>query len=215
MPNLYRGGIIQFLDSVWVADWTPPSSGWHESKNWIIPCLSIYRCHNMTNWYNVHWIAGMRRSTGKPSYHNWLKQEKELKQSRMIKQQQEEGHSQGQTQDADSPSLMPHTDSQGEEENSSITNKHSENSIQNAEGDSAKSNDKHSEKASALTAKTHPEPLGLPGLAAWPTSEQFQGSHFPLFPTMQGQFYYWNWIFPCTCHFIQQDTVYYNMTDFL
>ncbi len=25
--------------TVWVADWTPPSSGWHESKNWIIPPL--------------------------------------------------------------------------------------------------------------------------------------------------------------------------------
>ncbi len=44
--------------TVWVANWTPPSSGWHESKNRILPLLTFWTLPKVVNvQFEMQWNA--------------------------------------------------------------------------------------------------------------------------------------------------------------
>ncbi len=138
-----------------------------------------------------YFIAGLNKTVGFPKYHSWIKQEKERKESKIKQQQQQQGQNQGQAKEINS-SFSKNIPEREEErvKDSSVTSKHLRNTSQNTETDSSfRSHSRDSGAESAVTS--HPDTVTIPaGLTAWHTPEQLQGTGLPIFPPLQGHFYY-------------------------
>ena len=134
----------------------------------------------------------LNKTVGFPKYHSWIKQEKERKESKIKQQKQlQQGQCEGQAKEIDSSFSKKIPERQQERvKDSSVTSEHSGNPSQNTETVSSfRSHARDSGAGSAVT--THTDTVTIPaGLTAWHTPEQLQGTGLPIFPPLQGHFYY-------------------------